>query len=104
MLLLILPRIQASLIGFTDSGTSTDPDEITHATGTVAQFSTDFILVNADNPISSYRVYTVYPLDLPEAFRRDKIRVRFSGKMEVNPEVDYLYPPLRISIIEQILP
>ena len=88
----------------TDSSSPADPDEVRQATGTIVQKATNFFVLESDSPIGVIQVRTVYPRDLPEAFKKDQLRVRFSGKIEVDPTVMYAFAPLRIFYIERLLP
>jgi hypothetical protein len=107
LLVSALTGIVVSLSGCTDFGVQPIPpvpDDVVDATGTIVEPSADYFLIKADPTLSKPQGWTFYPLNLPETFKIDSLRVRFSGKVEVLPNAQYLYTPLRISSIKRLLP
>ena len=75
--------------------------DITNATGTVLEASPTFYVIQCDFPLQ-ISTRTFYPTNLPDAFRKNGLRVRFSGKIDSSPGLDYLYLPVRLTFIERL--
>jgi hypothetical protein len=107
LLIATLVGIVGSFSGCSDSGTPPAPpipDDVVRATGTVLEQSAGYFLLEADSLLGNSQTRIVDPVNLPEAFKIDQLRVRFSGKFEGDPWVQYRFLPLRISFIERLLP
>jgi len=75
-------------------------DDMLNYTGTIIEKNTGFYLIESDMPLQQGKMF--YPTNLPESFKRDGLRVRFSGSIDALPGVEYLYPPLKLSSIAVI--
>jgi hypothetical protein len=73
--------------------------DIIGGTGIVIEQSVQFYIIQSDFPLQ-IGVRTFYPMNLPDTFRKNGLRVRFSGRVEIDPTAQYLYCPLRLSSIE----
>lgn len=76
-------------------------DDVVNCRGTIIQTSPATYLIESDVTVQK-NATTYYPLNLPGAFKRNGLRIRFSGRLEVDPTAQYLYAPLRLSRIEAI--
>jgi hypothetical protein len=76
-------------------------DDVVDSSGTIIQRSSETFLIQSDAAFQQ-KGTTFYPLNLPDEFRRDGLRIRFSGKLEVDPTALYLYIPIRLSRIVQM--
>jgi hypothetical protein len=76
--------------------------DIQNATGTIVKKYPELYLIEADAPIVD-RTKTIYPENLADSFKRDSLRVRFSGHIITPPpDPPYAYPSLKLSFIESI--
>ena len=75
--------------------------EVEDVTGTISQRGWEAFIISADKETVTGTSVTVFqPINLPEAFQQDSIRVVFSGKMIApNPLIRYLGRPLELSDI-----
>jgi hypothetical protein len=76
-------------------------DDIVNYRGTIIQESAQVFLIESDAS-SENHLKTFYPLNLPEKYKQDGLRIQFSGKIEIDPTAFYIYPAIRLSRIEQI--
>jgi len=76
-------------------------DDVVNRMGTIVAMSPATYLIVSD-VTAQKNATTYYPLNLPDAFKRDGLRIRFSGRIEADPAAQYLYAPLRLSRIEAI--
>jgi hypothetical protein len=90
-----------SAVSCRDLGTPSDNDVI-NQTGTVIQESAQSYVIRNDAAFQKQGA-TFYPLNLTEPFKRDGLRIRFSGNIEADPFAQYIYPPLRITAIEELM-
>jgi len=107
LLIATLAGIVGSLSGCSDFGTPPVPpipDDVVRVTGTVLQQSAGYFLLEADSLMGNFQTRIVSPVNLPDTFKIDRLRVRFSGKFEGDPWVQYRFLPFRISFIERLLP
>ena len=77
--------------------------EVKDAVGTISRGSTETFLIFADKETVSGTSITVFqPINLPEAFKQDSLRVVFSGKLIVpHPLVRYMGGPLELDDIRR---
>jgi hypothetical protein len=87
--------------GCKDLGEQPQTLDIVNAAGTVVQQSPTFYVIRCDFPFQ-ISTQTFYPTNLPDAFRKDGLRVRFSGKIDSSPWIDYLYLPIKLTTIERL--
>lgn len=76
-------------------------DDIINFTGTIIQKSADLYLIRSDIAYGNGSTL-FYPTNLGNEFKRDSLRVRFSGSFENDLPSPYPYPPLHISEIAVI--
>jgi len=94
--------LSASVVSCADLGVPTPPDDISNFTGTVVKQSGDFYLIYSDTRYQGASIF--FPENLSSSFRSDGLRIRFSGRLNILPNVQYAYAPLTltfISIIQQ---
>ena len=96
---LVLLALFALAVGCQDFGQPSD-DDILNFTGTIIEETVDFYVIHSDTPFQNSS--TFYPLNLPNSFKRDGLRIRFSGRVEISPNAQYLHLPLKISAIEAL--
>lgn len=70
-------------------------------TGTIIQETPQSFLIESDTALDNY-FKTFYPLNLPDTFKRNGLRIRFSGNIEIEPTGMYRYPPIRLSRVASI--
>ena len=77
--------------------------EVKNATGTVSQRTAETFIIFADEETVTGTSVTVFqPLNLPEAFHQDSLRVVFSGKLIApHPLIRYLGGPLELDKIRR---
>ena len=76
-------------------------DEFINYTGTIADKGDGFFIIQSDLPIA--HINDVYPTNLPPAFKRNGLRVFFSGRIDdISPAAEYMYLPVRLSSIQTI--
>jgi hypothetical protein len=73
-------------------------DDMANYRGTIIEQWTGTFLIESDISFQNQR--TFYPLNLDSAFKRDGLRIRFSGKIDIDPTAQYILPPIRLSHIE----
>ncbi len=73
-------------------------DDIINYSGVVKDNSDGLYLIISD--ISYHDYNTLYPTNLGNEFRKDSLKIRFSGNIESDPPSPVPYPPLHISKIE----
>lgn len=83
-----------------DLGAPPDVD-LVNQTGTIVQESTQTCLIRCDHQVLKQGT-VLSPVNLPDPFKRTGLRIRFSGNIEVDPLTQYLYPPLRLTAIEEL--
>jgi len=88
--------------GCSDLGEQPVTLEIDNMPGTVLELFPQFYVIQCDVPLQ-IAVQTFYPRNLPEAFRKNGLRVRFSGNIESGAGMDYLYVPVTLVSIELLL-
>ena len=76
-------------------------DDLVDYTGTIIQETTQSFLIKSDAAFENY-LKTFYPLNLPNAFKEDGLRICFSGNIEIDPTTLYRYPPIRLTRITSI--
>lgn len=86
--------------GCADLGEQANNDLVDY-TGTVIQEPTQSFLIESDAAFDA-NLKTFYPLNLPDVFKQDGLRIRFSGNIEIDPTALYRYPPIRLSRIASI--
>jgi hypothetical protein len=96
MWLLLIPAA-----GCTDLGEPPAVD-LVNQTGTIVRDSAQFYLIRCDTQVLKQGTL-LFPLNLTDPFKRDGLRIRFSGNLEVDPLTQYLYPPLRLTAIEELI-
>ena len=87
--------------GCKELGESITNDIINH-TGVIVQKSSQFYVIRSDVPFQNTSEF--YPVNLASSFQRDGLRIRFSGNIEDQPGLDYLYVPVRLTSIQAIDP
>jgi hypothetical protein len=76
-------------------------DDPVYYTGTVRDTGSGFFILMSDQQIGP--THMVYPTNLPTEFRRDSLRVIFSGQLgPILPTTFYEYPPFSLSSIQPI--
>jgi hypothetical protein len=93
--LYLLPIVLTLLAGCKDLGEPSSDDVINYR-GTVSQQSPETFFIESDIAFENH-LKTFYPLNLGDTFRRDGLRIRFSGKIEIDPTSEYIVPPIRLS-------
>jgi hypothetical protein len=95
----LLVALSTIVLGCSDLGEPTN-DDLVDFTGTIVQDSPQTFLIETD--VAYQNLKTFYPLNLETEFRTDGLRVRFSGKIEVESYVDYIWPNIRLSTMTKI--
>jgi hypothetical protein len=96
----IVLLIVTIISGCQDSG-EPNTDDFQNYTGIVIKQSAVSFLIESDKPIQD-NVKTFYPEKLADLFKRDSLKVRFSGKITTPPDPMYQYPIVKLSSIEVI--
>ncbi|MGA3245433.1 MAG: hypothetical protein ABSE41_12510 [Bacteroidota bacterium] len=99
--LLSIVAMLTILSACTDLGEQPVTFDITNATGTVLEASPSFYVIQCDFPLQ-ISAATFYPTNLTDTFRKNGLRVRFSGQIASSPGLDYLYLPVRLTFIERL--
>jgi len=86
------------LAGCKDLGQPSSDDMIDYR-GTVSQQSPETFFIESDIAFENH-FKTFYPLNLGDTFKRDGLRIRFSGKIEIDPTCECIVPPIRLSRVE----
>ena len=77
--------------------------EVKNVVGTISRRTTDIFVIVADKETVTGTSTTVFqPMNLPEAFKKDSLRVVFSGKLRVaESDIRYLGAPLELDDIRR---
>jgi hypothetical protein len=94
-LLYLVPIVFILLAGCKDLGEPSS-DDMTDYRGTVSQQSREIFFIESDIAFENH-FKTLYPLNLGDTFKRDGLRIRFSGKIEIDPTCECIVPPIRLS-------
>jgi hypothetical protein len=92
--------IFALTFGCQDSG-APNTDDFQNYTGMVIKQSAVSFLIEADKPIQG-NMKTFYPENLDDLFKRDSLKVQFSGKITTPSDPMFLYPIVKLSFIKAI--
>lgn len=76
-------------------------DDMVNYEGTIVHTSSESYLIITDIAFENH-MEIFFPLNLPDTFKRDGFRIRFSGNIEADPNAYYSYPPIRLSRVELI--
>jgi len=85
--------------GCSDLGV-TPGDDIVISTATIEQAYGNDFLIHLDHEFRGMAVYD--PLNLPDEFRQNGLRVKIVARFAAEPNVMYILPPLRIISIDLI--
>ena len=85
--------------GCSDLGV-TPGDDIVISTATIEQAYGNDFLIHLDHEFRGMVVY--YPLNLPNEFRQNGVRVKIVARYAAEPNVMYILPPLRLISIDPI--
>ena len=100
-ILLLTLLVTILVIGCQDAKQPTEND-IQNVTGTIIKKYPNLYLIDADTPIVDY-TKIIYPENLADSFKRDSMRVRFSGYIITPPpDPPAMYPIIKLSFIESI--
>lgn len=94
----LVPILFTLLAGCKDLGEPSS-DDMTDYRGTVSQQSPETCFMESDIAFENH-LKTFYPLNLRDTFKRDGLRIRFSGKIEIDPTCEYVVPRIRLSRVE----
>ena len=86
--------------GCTDIGEPSH-DDFVNSLGTIIQDPVGTHLIKTE-PVIKGEFSTFYPLNLSDNFRSAGLRIRFSARFEILPNVSYLYPPIRLTKIAAV--
>ena len=77
--------------------------EVKNVVGTISRRTTEIFVIFADKETVTGTSTTVFqPMNLPEAFQQDSLRVVFSGKLRVaESDIRYLGAPLELDDIRR---